>query len=98
MLAWRMAAAHEDGADRARVLHISPANNRAVHKVTAPKLRQFGNDAFEIFKGLLIHPENFISCSTEQVFGPILDTAQETPAAQAWADYLRSRYTFLART
>jgi hypothetical protein len=38
MLAFQMQAAHEDGAERVRVLHIAPSENRALHTVTAPAL------------------------------------------------------------
>jgi hypothetical protein len=34
-LAWRMTQTRENGANRVRVLHISPKGNRALHKVTS---------------------------------------------------------------
>ncbi|MFC7738941.1 hypothetical protein ACFQX4_24820 [Roseomonas sp. GCM10028921] len=60
-LAFRMQAAHENGAERVRVLHISPSANHALHRVTAPVLRRFGDDAFEVFRSLLVCPEDFVS-------------------------------------
>src|SRR3954471_3507790 len=69
MLAWRMTQAHEDGAHPVRLLHISPAGNRALDTVTSPSLRRFGDDAFDVFRSLLVQPEDFISRTTDQVFG-----------------------------
>ncbi len=92
-LAHRMQLAGEDGAQRVRVLHISPAANRDLHKVTAPRLRPFGDDAFEAFSAVLVRPQDFIARSAEQVFGPVLAEASDDP----WAEYLSERYSFLAR-
>lgn len=92
MLAWRMTQAHEDGADRVRVLHISPAANRALHAVTSPSLRRFGDDAFEVFRCLLAQPEDFISQTTNQVFGALLLAKHNDPAACEWSGYIRDRY------
>ena len=94
MLAARMQAAREDGADQVRVLHISPAGNRALHKVTAPALQKFGDDAFTAFSAVLVQPDDFIGRTTEQVFGPLL---AEIPD-DAWAAYLIDRYSFLTPT
>ncbi len=92
MLAFRMQAAREDGAERVRVLHISPAGNRALHAVTAPALRRFGDDAFEVFRSLTVCPDDFVSRTVEQVFGPALAGADGD--ARLWADYLLERYSF----
>lgn len=92
MLAMAMEKAREDGADRVRVLHISPAGNRHLHKVTARALRRFGDDAFEAFRAVLQQPECFIGRTTEGVFGPMLAELQGDP----WATYLRERYNFCA--
>ena len=75
------------------MLHISPAANLPLHRVTAPLLRGRGEDAFEVFRGLLVRPEDFVSRSTEAVFGGALAAAgaEDRP----WADYLLDRYTFL---
>lgn len=91
MLAARMQAAHEDGADRVRVLHISPSGNHDLHKVTAPALRPFGDDAFEAFSAVLVDPDAFIGRTTEQVFGPTLAAFPDDP----WSRYLTGRYAFL---
>ena len=93
MLAFQMQATQEDGAERVRVLHISPTANSALHTVTAPALRRFGDDAFEVFRNLLVRPDDFVSRTTEAVFGPAL--AEADANARPWANYLLQRYAFL---
>lgn len=91
ILASQMQAAREDGADRVRVLHISPSGNLDLHKVTAPELRRYGSDAFAAFEAVLAEPDMFISRTTEQVFGAALAAAADDP----WSRYLTDRYAFL---
>jgi len=93
MLAFRMQAAGEDGAERVRVLHISPAGNTALHAVTSPALARRGADAFEVFRSLLVRPEDFVPRSTEALFNPLIDA----PDAGGWGEYLRDRYRFMSR-
>ena len=97
MLAWRMQEAREDGADRVVVLHVSPRQNAGLHRVTAPALKRFGDDAFAAFRAVLVRPEDFVAASTEDLFGPLLAEATADAEHAAWADYLRRRYTFLSR-
>jgi predicted DNA-binding ribbon-helix-helix protein len=80
-------------ADKVRVLHVSPAGNRELHAVTSPALRRFGNDAFRVFRTLLSDESAFINTTTEDLFGPLLADPGD---ATEWADYLKTRYTFLA--
>jgi hypothetical protein len=89
-LAHYMEKAGEGGADRVRVLHISPSGNRALHEVTAPALRRFGEDAFEVFAGLLVEPDRFIGSTVEDLFRPALSRHSE----EIWARYLIERYAF----
>jgi Restriction Endonuclease associating with ARP len=70
MLAFQMQEARDNGTDRVRVLHITPAGNRALKKVTPPALRRFGHNAFEVWKSLLVLPDDFVSRSTESLFTP----------------------------
>jgi hypothetical protein len=93
MLAFQMQAAHEDGTERVRVLHISPSANRALHAVTAPALKCWGDDAFDVFRKLLVRPDDFVSRSTEAVFGKAMSEADGE--ARPWSSYLLNRYTFL---
>jgi hypothetical protein len=48
----------EDSAHRVRVLHIAPAADLALRKVTSPILRRFGDDAFAAFRSLLDRPQD----------------------------------------
>jgi hypothetical protein len=91
MLAFQMGKAREDGMDRVRVLHISPAANHALRKVTSPTLRRFGDDAFATFQSVLSQPEDFASRTTESLFGSVRKIIGEP----AWAEYLFGRYRFL---
>jgi len=97
MLAWRMQAAGEDEADRVVVLHVSPQQNTRLHRVRAPALRRFSDDAFAAFRATLVRPADFVAVSTENLFGPLMAEATADPGHRAWADYLRQRYTFLSR-
>lgn len=93
MLASRMQAIQEDAAERVRVLHIAPAANRRLTRVTSPAMRPLGDNAFKVYRSLLIETEDFISRSTESLFTPLIADALTD---DAWAKYLRSRYAFLA--
>jgi hypothetical protein len=95
MVAAQMQEAREDGAERVRVLHISPNGNADLHRVTAPALRHLSQDAFEAFRSLLVRPDDFISASTEAVFSAALAAAEAED--RPWADYLLERYSFLRR-
>lgn len=93
MLAFQMQAAREDGADRVRVLHLSPRANTRLHAVTAPAMRRYGEDAFCVFRSLLTEPDDFVSLSTEEFFGATLSNLSAPD--RSWADYLLERYSFL---
>ena len=49
-------------------VHVSPAGNRALHKVTAPALRRFGDDVFDAFQSVLMAPTDFIGTTIETLF------------------------------
>lgn len=93
MLAFQMQRARECGAERVRVLHVAPAANLALRSVTSPKLRLHGDNAFAVFKSLLVQPDNFVSRSTEELFGPLV---AEVGSTDDWSAYLTYRYAFLA--
>jgi hypothetical protein len=93
MLAWRMEQAHEMGADRVTVLHISPRGNTDLRKITSPTLAQrFQEDVFSVFRSLLVRPDTFVSKTREEVFDSFLAAEHASLAAQDWAIYLRERY------
>jgi len=95
MLAHRMQLAQHGGVRRVRVLHISPADNRALHRVTSPPLRELalGTDAFDVFRSLLVRPNDFVNRTIEDLFLP---TLREAGADDPWASYLTERYCFLS--
>jgi hypothetical protein len=95
MLARRMERAGEGGAQRVSVLHISPAANTALHKVSVPTFARFGDDVFEVFRSLLVEPDRFTARTTEDVFGSFLCLDYADRAARHWAAYLRDRYRFM---
>lgn len=89
MLAWHTERANPQ-IDRARVLHLSPNENRALHAVTSPSLRRFGDDAFAVFRSLLADTSDFIDLSIEDAFAPLA----EMPEAD-WYPWLQDRYPSL---
>ena len=86
---------------RTRVLHLSPAGNVALHRVTSRRIEAITRegDAFRAFEKLLASHDDgqprFISRTIEEVFVPVLD---ELPESDPWAGYLRRRYSFLEAT
>jgi hypothetical protein len=90
ILAWRIENDPESGVDRVCVLHISPTANLALHKVTSPVLRRFGDDAFKVFRSLLADPEAFVGITIEDAFAPLASWPEAT-----WFDALRERYSSL---
>ena len=92
MLAWHLENDPRSGIDRARVLHISPSLNSALHKVTSPRLRSFGDDAFEVFQTLLVDPSAFVGMTIEDSFAPLA-----TWSEAAWFPALLERYSSLCR-
>lgn len=95
MLAFRMEQAREAGADRVVVLHISASGNEALHRVTSEPLREYGTDAFDVFRSLLVDPSRFTATSIEAAFLPALSAAVAADPTDPWASYLLDRYTFL---
>jgi hypothetical protein len=81
---------HDAGIDRAHVLHLSPSGNRPLHKVTSPRLRCRGDDAFEVYRALLTNPDDFNFMSIESAFAPLAGW----PEAE-WYGWLRGRYASL---
>ena len=91
MLAWHTERM-DPAVDRARVLHLSPAGNRPLHTVTSPPLRQFGDDAFDVFRSLLTDPADFRSMSIEAAFAPLAGWREAD-----WYPWLQDRYPSLCR-
>jgi hypothetical protein len=87
MLAWQVEHDPTSGIDRARVLHLSPAGNRELHHVTAPRLEAFGDDAFNAFEAVLTNPQDFVGRTIEDAFEPLAGWR-----AAEWYTWLRERY------
>jgi hypothetical protein len=97
ILAWQMETAREDDTDRVSVLHLSPAENFDLHRVTAPALQAAGEDVFHVFQSLLRESNRFRACSIEEVFEPSLLAASSAGTPErAWSAYLMDRYDFLS--
>lgn len=78
------------GAERVRVLHISPEANRELHRVTSPALRAHGDDVFDVWKGSLARPDRFIRVSTGTLFNE--KWAARHPRLADWWRYISTRY------
>jgi len=91
MLAFQIEKRPESGFDRARVLHLSPSGNHALHHLTAPAFRTLEGvdhvDAFSAYEATLFDPEAFIGRPIETAFASITDM----PEAD-WIPRLRERY------
>lgn len=91
ILAFAVERDRDDPAERARVLHMSPAGNTALHRVTAPALARFGGDAFDAYRRTLASPDDLVSVSVGRAFDPVLLRAEAVGEAH-WAGYIRRRY------
>jgi hypothetical protein len=94
MLAWQIEHHPNGGFDTVQVLHLSPSRNKALHHVTAPRLREIGgvaySDAFVAYRACLVEPDRFIERSIEQAFAPLAGW----PEAE-WFPALSERYPSL---
>jgi hypothetical protein len=79
--------------DRVIVVHVYASRNRELTAVTSPTLRQFGRDAYEVWRHVLVDPSSFFPLPVEDLFksAPI----KEYPELEPWARYMSSRYSFL---
>ncbi len=90
LLAWQMEEARELDAEVVTVVHISPAANRDLQRITSPGLEPLGDQATAVWRSLLRRPERFIPVHTEDLFGPF--DVGAFPALAGWRDYLADRY------
>jgi hypothetical protein len=93
VLAFQLQLHRDLGCERVSVLHIAPSQNRALRKVTAPKLAGRGADAMEVWRGLLVDRDAFMSISTEALFGAFEVHAHRD--LQPWRSYVGERYRTL---
>jgi len=79
--------------DRVLVVHVYAKANRELTAITSPALRQFGRDAYDAWRHILVEPSDFVPIPVEDLFktAPIKDY----PEFEPWARYLAQRYSFL---
>jgi hypothetical protein len=92
LLAREMEKAHELGAEVVTVVHVSPAKNTDLQRVTSPGLSSLGGSATEVWKSLLRTPGRFIEVHTEDLLRAFDVSA--FPALTGWHGYVESRYPF----
>lgn len=90
LLAHEMEKHNEGGADIVTLLHITPAKNTEIGRVTSPDLRPMGDSVIDIWKELVVQPNRFQSISVEELFGKF--PIGEHPVMSAWWDYITDRY------
>lgn len=88
MLAFQLERHRE--CDEASVLHIAPAHNRAIHRVTSRRLQSEGVDAYTLWPTLLADPGTFASRTTGAVFARLVE--QPSGGLEEWAQYISGRY------
>lgn len=95
LLAWRMAEERQEcGADRVRVLHLSPRANTDFKRVTSPPLAERYPDAkaTELWRSLLQDPSRFTPAAVEDAFAPLLNGPGHGELHAAWQAYMGERY------
>jgi hypothetical protein len=79
--------------DRVLVVHLYTKANRELTAVTSPALRQFGRDAYEVWRHILVDPASFVPLPVEELFKSV--PLDRFPELEPWALYLSQRYSFL---
>lgn len=92
-LAHEMEKAHELGADRVSLLHISPANNRDFMRITSPELRALDISATGVWSKLVRTQGSFTTVYTENLFGHF--PVEKFPAMMDWWNYITTRYRWV---
>jgi hypothetical protein len=90
LLAHEMEKAHENGADKVSVLHISPAANADLRKVTSRGLGHLGGTCFAVWANLQTQADRFRSVTIQDLFGPL--PVSQFPALANWHQYIQRRY------
>ena len=90
LLVHEMELAREKGADRVSLLHISPAANIDLRKVTSGGLRHLGETCFTVWTNLLMQHEKFRSVTIGDLFGEF--PVEQFAALGDWQQYIKARY------
>lgn len=95
-LAHEMEKAKELGADIVSVLHIAPGLNADFYRITSPQLLHLGSSATQVWAGLLLNRDRFISVTTDRLFSSIDCSA--FPELYPWSEYIKHRYAPLLQS
>lgn len=79
--------------EQVKLVHVAVAANKALRRVTSPRFRELGHDAYAVWKSLLVDPDDFILVNTEDLFRAV--PVDRFPDLEPWLLYMRSRYAFL---
>jgi hypothetical protein len=93
LLAHEMERAKELGAKRVSLLHIAPAHNEDLLRVTSPALQTLGPSPTAIWKRLVRPGDRFATVSTEQLFGGL--PIKSLPGLAPWWQYVSQRYSWV---
>ncbi len=91
-LVHEMEKAHELGAEKVSLLHISPAHNKDFRNVTSPDLRSIDVSAISVWKKLVLDPTRFTSICTEDLFGRF---NAKPSGLDDWYKYICARYAWV---
>lgn len=92
-LAHEMEKAHELGADKVCLLHISPAINKDFMRVTSPELRVMEYSATKVWRKLVKDADRFTGEYTENIFGNF--QVERFPELKEWWRYIVMRYNWI---
>lgn len=81
------------GIDQVRLVHVAVSENHALRAVASPRLKDLGDDLYEVWKKVLVDPNDFILISTEDLFRAV--PIGDFPDLEPWLRYMKSRYVFL---
>jgi hypothetical protein len=77
--------------DSVKVAQFYCKANKALRKMTSPGLRQFGDDAHAVWKGLLRDPDSFVAVPIEDLMSSPIE--RQYPDLIPWRRYLHERYS-----
>jgi hypothetical protein len=96
LLANEMEKAKELGADVVSLLHIAPARNHQLSRVTSPELMHLGESVIGVWQRLVKKPSRFQSIYCENLFGAF--KIGEHPEMLPWWEYTTERYPWFIQT
>jgi len=93
LLATQFREVGDPNIDQVRLVHVVVSENWPLGAVTSPHFRELGHDAYEVWKSLLVDPDDSILINTEDLFraAPV----DRFPDLEPWLLYMKSRYAFL---